>query len=436
MSHPTPSRQSRILVNPTTPMLDTPLQIRLVDFPPQHPLTLHMTMHDAIGTWSAHATFLTDEHGNVDLQSQEPIAGTYTGIDPMGLIWSMKLDTQTNTPAEPDHQLLPPARMTLTASVDGQQIAETTFQRLRLAPSIQRTVIRDQGLVGTLFCPIDDGPYPGILLLGGSEGGLHELDASLLAARGYAVLALAYFGMEGVPPNLVNIPLEYFETAIAFLQSHKQIRADRLGVIGGSRGGEAALLIAATFPAIRAVVSTVGSGIITQGIGEDATLLEKLRNSGPSWTYRGQPLPYLPYTISPELERQVTAGEPVELRLAFLPGLQDQASLAAATIPVERIQGAVLLISAGDDRAWPSEALSELARERLATFRHRFPYRHLVYPHAGHPIAPPPYGPDFGSLLPGPGVQFIAGGTPKATATARADAWKQTLQFFEEHLTR
>jgi dienelactone hydrolase len=140
--------------------------------------------------------------------------------------------------------------------------------------------------------------------------------------------------------------------------------------------------------------------------------------------------------VPPELEQQVAAGEPVELRLAFLPGLQDKISLAAATIPVERIQGAVLLISAGDDRSWPSEALSELAKERLAAFHHPYPYRHLIYPHAGHPIAPPPYGPDFGTLLPGPGVQFIAGGTPKDNAAARADAWKQTLQFFEEHLTQ
>jgi Acyl-CoA thioester hydrolase/BAAT N-terminal region len=82
MTHPTPFPQSHILVNPTTPMLDTPFQIRLVDFPPQHPLTLRMTMHDEIGTWSAHATFLTDEHGTVDLQSQEPIAANPSHIFP------------------------------------------------------------------------------------------------------------------------------------------------------------------------------------------------------------------------------------------------------------------------------------------------------------------------------------------------------------------
>ena len=165
-------------------------------------------MHDDEGrSWSAYATFLTDEHGSVDLESQEPIAGTYSGVDPMGLLWSMTLDPLAEAKALPERQVLPPVPMQLSAEVDGRLIAETMFQRLRLAPFIQRTVIREQGLVGTLFCPIDEGPFPGILLPGGSEGGLHELDAALLAAHGYAVMALAYFGMQGISPLLVDVAL-------------------------------------------------------------------------------------------------------------------------------------------------------------------------------------------------------------------------------------
>lgn len=122
-------------------------------------------------------------------------------------------------------------------------------------------------LVGTLFQPDDGGPYPGILLLGGSEGGLHEDDAALLAAHGYAVLALAYFGMAGVPPLLIGIPLEYGEAAIAWLREQEGVRGDWLGAMGGSRGGELALLLGVTFPAITPVVSQCGSGVLTEGIG-------------------------------------------------------------------------------------------------------------------------------------------------------------------------
>lgn len=434
MSHLPDASQPRILIHPAALMVDTPLQIRLLAFPPQSAITLRMSMRDPFGRgWSAQAAFLTDEHGSVEVHSQAPISGSYTGVDPMGLIWSMTLLPEAAEPAGADPQVLPPVRMRLTAELDGQLLAEASFERWRMAPNIQRSVIRDRGLVGTLFCPVDGGPYPGILLLGGSEGGLHELDAALLAAHGYAVLALAYFGMEGVSPFLVTIPLDYFGRALAFLQE-QQVRGDRLGVIGGSRGGEAALLIGATFPAIRAVVSVVGSGVITQSIG-GGTFLEKLRNALPSWTARGEPLPFLPNVVTPHLEEQVRAGEPVELALAFLPGLKDAAALTAAAIPVEQIQGAALLISAGDDRMWPSQALSELAMERFAKHQHPYPYRHLTYPQAGHLIAPPPYGPSTEIIVPGPGVLFRTGGTPKANAEARADAWRQTLQFFEDHLT-
>jgi dienelactone hydrolase len=274
-----------------------------------------------------------------------------------------------------------------------------------------------------------------VVLVGGSEGGLHELDAALLAARGFAVLALAYFGMRGVPPVLVDIPLEYFGGALAWLRDRDEVRGGRLGVIGGSRGGEAALLIGATFPEVGAVVSTVGSGLITQGIGMGRGLVEILEQPVASWTWRGRPLPYLRNEVPPELKQQVAAREPCELRLAFLPGLADREAVAAATIPVERIQGAVLLVSAGDDRMWPCAALSEIAVERLTAARHPHPFRHLTYPTAGHPIAPPPYGPATELISPGPGVLFATGGTPERNAAARADAWAKSVAFLTEHLT-
>lgn len=99
-----------------------------------------------------------------------------------------------------------------------------------------RTEIRDDGLVGVLCAPAGDLPAPGVLLLGGSEGGLHERDArALAAAEGFTVVA-------------------------------SQPRAgQRFGVTGGSRGGEAALLVGSYDERVGAVVSIVGSGVMTQG---------------------------------------------------------------------------------------------------------------------------------------------------------------------------
>jgi dienelactone hydrolase len=423
---------ARITIQPDALTLDTELRIRLVDLPARHAVTVRSSAADGWGRpLGAHATFEADDGGAVDLATQAPTAGTYASGDPMGLVWSMS--PVPGVPRDdPPHGILPPAALTLTAELDGAAIATTTIDRLRLPEDVTRTPIREHGLVGTLFHPIDDGPRPAVILLGGSEGGLHELDAALLANHGFAVLALAYFGTDGVPPFLVDIPLEYFETAIGFLQAHPTVADRPIGIIGGSRGGEAALLIGSTLDGVGAVVSTVGSGVLTQGIGHGATFQEIVGTPVPSWTWRGKPLPYLRNRITPGLRRQIGSGEPVELGLAFEPGMADAAEVEACAIPVERIHGAVLLVSAGDDRMWPCGPMSEVAADRLSAAG--ITHEHLHLADAGHPIAPPPYGPATDLVSPGPGVTFAMGGTPAANAAARVTAWRRSIEFFQEHL--
>ena len=67
----------------------------------------------------------------------------------------------------------------------------------------------------------------------------------------------------------------------------------------------------------------------------------------------------------------------------------DQADIARATIPVEKINGPVLLISGEDDALWPSTQLAQIAMDRLAQYQHPFPDKHLHYAGAGHLIGEP-----------------------------------------------
>ena len=62
----------------------------------------------------------------------------------------------------------------------------------------------------------------------------------------------------------------------------------------------------------------------------------------------------------------VSSPDPDTLLNWFLEALQDEPTLATATIPVERIRGAVLLVSGSDDRMWPSRWLADRAMQRLA----------------------------------------------------------------------
>jgi len=422
---------TRIRISPERPAIDTTLEVIVDGLPSAAAVTVRATSSDAgWRTMASCATFEADATGSVDLTSAVPTSGTYGDADPMGLLWSMS--PVPHAAADRPQGILPPSSLALTAELDGVAVATATVERLRLPDDVARTVVREHGLVGTLFHPIDDGPRPGIILLGGSEGGLHETDAALLAAHGFAVLALAYFGTDGVPAFLVDIPLEYFETAIGILQVHPAVAGERIGVIGGSRGGEAALLIGSTFPTVGAVVSTVGSGVLTQGIGPGRDLLEMAGTPVASWTWRGERLPYLRNVITPELRRQMTDGDPVELRLVFEPGLSEAAQVEASAIPVKHVRGPVLLVSAGDDRMWPCGPLSEVAVRGLAAAG--IPHEHLHVPDAGHPIAPPPFGPSTDLLSPGPGVTFAMGGTPSANARARAAAWQRSIDFLGDAL--
>src|SRR5262245_24472388 len=210
-----------ITVSPDPAPLDEPLAIRVEGLEPGDRVTMRAWSRDGGGRrLEARARFIADPSGVVDLTRDAPLDGDYIGVDAMGLIWASSLVPAAggDGPGRPGgHGILPPAPVTLRAEVAGEAVGEAVVERRRLPEGVVREVIRDGAVVGTLFHPVDGGPRPGVLLVGGSEGGLHELDAALLAGRGFAVLAQAYFGTEGVPRFLVDVPLETFRAGAELL---------------------------------------------------------------------------------------------------------------------------------------------------------------------------------------------------------------------------
>ncbi len=408
-----------IEIKPACALADEPVQIQLSAFPSNCDVTIRVETHDDEGTrWQSHAIFHTDDAGFVDLAVQSPRAGTYHRADVMGLFWSLTLDDGEAKGFSKGN--LANTQITFTAFVDDKPLTTTTCERLFLAPGATRAVVRENGLAGTFFCPPGIDPLPAVIVLGGSSGGLEEATASLLASHSYATLALAYFAYDHLPSDLQNIPLEYFETAIQWLQAQPRVRGDTIGVMGRSRGGELALLLGATFPILKAVVAHVPSGFIW---GESP------------WTFRGEPLPHVPSLPSDDFERQVYSKSPIALTPLFLRDLDDLDAIQNAAIPVEKINAPVLLISAQDDQMWPSAYMSELVMARLQKHQHPFPDEHISYPGAGHFINVP--------YLPATvthrrhrvhGHDFAFGGNPPDIAVAQVDAWRRILGFLETQL--
>jgi dienelactone hydrolase len=89
--------------------------------------------------------------------------------------------------------------------------------------------------------------------------------AQAFAANGFAALTLAWFRYQGLPRELVEIPLEYFDRAAAWMEAQPEVRAGGLGLIGGSKGGEAALIAASRNSAFRAVVAMTPAAHMWEG---------------------------------------------------------------------------------------------------------------------------------------------------------------------------
>ena len=267
-----------------------------------------------------------------------------------------------------------------------------------------------------------------------------EARAALFAAHGYTALALGYFGAPGLPPTISQTRLEYFEFALRWARRSLMPADGFLAVCGVSRGGELSLLLGATMPElINAVVayvpSAVTNGVLNAGRpGED-------RHS-PTWSWRGRMLPVLADN-NPRADWGLFDNGPSPKRQtpAFLAALQDAQAVSRAAIPLERIDGPVMLIGGRDDALWPSAHFVELAAQRLAQHRHPYPVVAVSYDDAGHTVTYP-YVPTtvLSRAHPVSGIELAYGGTAAGNARAGAESWPAVLAFLaaarERHVPR
>ena len=206
----------------------------------------------------------------------------------------------------PAKDSFPRVRSTIRVDVlDGTHVLATATAVRVLQPSnvrVEQVRPKATKIYGDYFVPARQSNAVPVVVIGGSEGGLgfYGLQAaSLLAAHGHPTLALAWFGEPGLPAQLRNIPLEYFRSALEWLRAQPQVHGRRIVVEGTSYGGEAVLLIGATYPAlVRGVVALVPDDWIdpSPGIG-----------NFPAWTLHGKPVPTGPIPVQdprPDLRRR------------------------------------------------------------------------------------------------------------------------------------
>ncbi|QRF59539.1 acyl-CoA thioesterase/bile acid-CoA:amino acid N-acyltransferase family protein [Variovorax paradoxus] len=416
---------------PSQCLVDQSLEIRLRGLAPGERVALQLCSRFGHEVLQSEAFFVADANGTVDATRQSPVAGSYHGVDAMGLFWS-----RAPVPPERVGGIAGLSDDPLTATlraVRGNDEASTaaSIRRVYVGDGVRQREVRERGLVGKLFEPAGTGPHPAVLVLGGSNGSLawSQEMAALLASHGFAALALAYFAADGLPPTLDRIPLEYFGTALEWLAQQPGVMADRIGTVGVSRGGELALLLGAHFPAIGCVIGYVPSGIVWPAYPA---------SGHGAWTLGGQEIAFASTLTHAQWDEAVARGLAREDSFDwYLIPLRDQALLEQTSIRVENINGPVLLISGEADGLWPSTDLADFALQRL--LEKRFPHRaeHLSYPRAGHSIAWPNAPTTMTrSTHAISGETMDMGGTPEGNARARSASWPRMLAFLRDALQR
>jgi dienelactone hydrolase len=340
------------------PLLDSPVTVRVGGLDAGERVQLRAEARDAVGKrWASTTPVQADGSGRADL-----------GTHPMRFLEAMQARDKLAWWVLPHPEL----HVRLTLRRGDETLASTTVTRTTVAPGVQRRSVTDEGLVGTLFVPPGDGPHPAVLLFGGSEGGdgTRAL-GGLLASHGIEVLTLAYFRAPGLPPRLERVPLEYFDRALDWLRRRPGV--DRVAIAGISRGGEAALLVAATFPHdVDRVAALVPGAYVYPAFPDPGHA---------AWTLHRRAVP---------LQR----------------------------IRVERIPGPILAVGAGDDAIWPSADFTH----DIARYHHDRTDVVLEYPDAGHLAGGAvPYEPR--------GDHYELGGTPRADADAVADLFPRLVRF-------
>ncbi|XP_046559280.1 acyl-coenzyme A thioesterase 2, mitochondrial-like [Haliotis rubra] len=239
----------------------------------------------------------------------------------------------------------------------------------------------------------------------GITGGLAEFRAALLASRGFASFALAYFRYDDLPTSIADIDFDYFLDAVNWLASHPDVQPGGIGVVGNCKGGELAFLLGMSTDKVKALVNLSGVPMYS---------LADVKKSG-EYFWKGFKL---------NQSKMMHRDEGVSLKNSF--------SYDNEIIPAWTNNAKILYLCGEDDDLWRTDFANTVIETCPGEKKKNIEL--IIYPGAGHEIEPP-YTPLFTSLfMKAIGMTISMGGQPEAHAAAQEDAWKRILHFLHKHL--
>ncbi|XP_049453381.1 acyl-coenzyme A thioesterase 5-like [Epinephelus fuscoguttatus] len=396
-------------------MFDEPVQVTVSGLRARQVVTMRARSTDEKGVeFSSSVTYKADGNGKIDLVRDPSLSGSYVGVEPMGLLWSMRPDV-LHKRFQKTKSLNPHV---VKFSVheeegEGRMLAEATNERLVMGDGVSRRPVKEGNIRGVLFTPPGGGPFPAVLDLYTFGGGLSEKRASLLASRGFVVLTVALYGHDDMAKNISEVHLDYFEEAIEFLRKQDKVGSKGVGVISISKSADLALSIASYLPDVEATVWINGCC---------ANIFLPLHYK------RSQIHPGLMFDSSKMIPTESGA---FNCKYATHNPLEEN---KATLIPIEQAKGRFLFVASEDDLNWDSKTYVDIMVERLK--RHgKQNFESVCYPGAGHYLEPP-YGPYCPSSFHGVvGKPVLWGGEPRSHAAAEVQLWKKIQEFFTTYLS-
>ncbi|KAL7991983.1 hypothetical protein Chor_016239 [Crotalus horridus] len=406
-------------VTPEVSLADSPVKICASGLAPAQLVTLHASLTDERGVkYTARAFYRANQNGEVDVAEASALGGNYTGVWSMGLFYTLKAEKmfhrllKRDVTGSPFYVQISLFNSTVIVPLPTHEpLATSTVERWYTAPGVERIPIKSGRVRGALFLPPGSGPFPGLIDLFGGAGGLIEFRAGLLASKGFAVLALAFFAYDDLPQTLEVVDLEYFEEACRLLLKNPKVRGPGLGIIGLSKGAEIALAMSTFLKEVVASVCINGPTILS-------TPLHFHDVSIPGASYPGE---------------KIRINEMGLASVYYCLGHPLDEKYEVSTIPVEKAQGHILFVVGEADQSFNSRVFAEAAVAR-AKKHGKNHCSLLLYPGAGHLIEPP--GSPVCFAYP---IQFFPlpiqwGGEVKPHAKAQEHSWNEILNFFKFHL--
>lgn len=190
-----------------------------------------------------------------------------------------------------------------------------------------------------------------------------------------------------------NYPLERIEAAIRLLKNNGN---DKIGITGASTTGTLALTAASYFNDITLTIAMTPSDFIWQGFaqGKKDGCSEWPIEGESLFSYRGEPLPYMPFCYKhPDYwnvmkEEAKSSGNMTASRRIFDDSEKAHPIREEEFIKIENIKGKLLMIGAEDDSLWDAAKYVRRAENRLKEKPHDCEVEAVTYKHGTHFVFP------------------------------------------------